>query len=88
MKFIVDGAVKGCVGLVGMEGLLRNEADEVKISFSKPIGVTDSLTAEILAVKEAFKVFTASKWKENHSLLIESGVSNVVKWVLNSKLMP
>ncbi|EOY31092.1 Uncharacterized protein TCM_038099 [Theobroma cacao] len=35
MNFNVDGATKGCPRLAGIEGLLRNAAGEVKISFLK-----------------------------------------------------
>ncbi|EOY24057.1 Uncharacterized protein TCM_015759 [Theobroma cacao] len=67
---------------------LRDSNGEVKILFSKHIDTTDSNEAEILAVREAFLIFMASQWKDNHRLLIESDSANVVKWINNANTAP
>ncbi|EOY00968.1 Uncharacterized protein TCM_010873 [Theobroma cacao] len=72
LKFNVDGATQGCLGPAGIGGLLRNCKREVKIIFSKHISEADSNLAEYRAVREAFAIFVASKWKEDYSLLIEN----------------
>ncbi|EOY23054.1 Uncharacterized protein TCM_015057 [Theobroma cacao] len=81
MKFNVDGAARGCPRPTGIGGILRDHRGEVKIIFSKPISETDSNFAEMMAIKEAFLIFSVSRWKNNHKLLIESDSSNAVKWI-------
>ncbi|XVE51086.1 hypothetical protein DITRI_Ditri02bG0010500 [Diplodiscus trichospermus] len=44
-------------------------------------GVTDSNTAKILAIREAFILFYSSPWSMSHKIIIESDSSNAVKWV-------
>ncbi|EOY17318.1 Uncharacterized protein TCM_036481 [Theobroma cacao] len=88
MKFNIDGLAKGCLGPTGIGGIIRNESGEVKINFSKPIGMDDSSQVEIMAVKEVILIFFTSKWKESHLLIIESDASNVVNWVNNGSQVP
>lgn len=53
--------------------------------FSKFIGVADVNTVEVLAIKEAFKIFGASRWERSHSLIVKSDSSNAVSWFYNLK---
>ncbi|EOY15851.1 Uncharacterized protein TCM_034797, partial [Theobroma cacao] len=62
MKFNVDGAASGSTNEAGIGGLLRNSKGEVRMMFSKSIGVGDSNLAEVLTIQEAFAMFLASKW--------------------------
>ncbi|XVF31120.1 hypothetical protein REPUB_Repub16aG0118300 [Reevesia pubescens] len=61
LKFNVDGYSKGNLGPAGVGGVLRDEEGSVKILFSKAVGVVDSITTEILAIKEAFLIFFCVK---------------------------
>ena len=61
--------------------MLRDDFENVKIVFSKAVGIIDSNLVELLAVRETFIVFAVSKWAKTHSLLIESDSSNVVNWI-------
>lgn len=62
--------------------VLRDPSGEVKITFSKPVGVADSNLAEVWAVKEALTIFLASRWKDEFCLIIESDSLNAVKWIV------
>ncbi|EOY07078.1 Uncharacterized protein TCM_021598 [Theobroma cacao] len=81
MKFNVDEATKGSPGESGIGGVMRDEHGHIKIMFSKSIGVGDANLAEIIAIREAFILFIASKWGQTKSLIIERDSSNAVKWV-------
>lgn len=52
--------------------MLKDDKGVVKILFSISIGIFEANTAEMMAIKEAFKLFGASKWVESHSLIVES----------------
>ncbi|XVE81888.1 hypothetical protein DITRI_Ditri15bG0102200 [Diplodiscus trichospermus] len=88
MKFNVDGASAGNPGMRGIGGVLRDNFSVVKIVFSKHIGVSDSSTAEILAVREAIVLFSQSQWVQTHRLIKESDSLNTVKWLKNPVLTP
>ncbi|OMP02587.1 hypothetical protein CCACVL1_02751 [Corchorus capsularis] len=75
-------------GEAGIGGVLRNHDGEVLISFSKYVGVVDSNEAEVLAVREAFLIFSASSWANLNPVVIESDSSNTVKWVQNPSFAP
>ncbi|EOY00033.1 Uncharacterized protein TCM_009399 [Theobroma cacao] len=42
----------------------------------------------MMAVREAFLIFSSSIWKDNHKLLIDSDSSNVVKWTIHPDMAP
>ena len=88
MKFNVDGSARGKPGAVGIGGVLRDCNAAVKMIFSKSIGVVDSNMAELLVVREALKMFTASQWAPSHRLVIESDSSNVVNRMRNPNGAP
>ncbi|GJR18776.1 putative ribonuclease H-like domain-containing protein [Tanacetum coccineum] len=56
LKFNVDGSAKGKPGLASIDGLLRNSEGVVVALFSIPFGVMDSNVAEVLSIKEAYKM--------------------------------
>ena len=82
LKFNVDGSSKGKPGPAGIGGVLRDCSGKVKVIFSKAIGLADSNVAELLAVREALRIFLSSKWVSSHRLIIENDSSNVVECVL------
>ncbi|MBA0789901.1 hypothetical protein Gohar_014581 [Gossypium harknessii] len=45
----------------GIHGILRNHLGSSLVIFSKAIGVVDPVLAETIAIKEALKIFYASK---------------------------
>ncbi|XVF25055.1 hypothetical protein REPUB_Repub13aG0180900 [Reevesia pubescens] len=51
-------------------------------------GQSDATLAELLAVKEAFLLFAASKWANSHELLLEYDNYNVVKWIISPAFVP
>ncbi|XVF54250.1 hypothetical protein PTKIN_Ptkin05aG0165200 [Pterospermum kingtungense] len=60
LKFNIDGAASGQPGPAGIGGILRDCNANIKMRFSKSIGIVDSSLAEVLAVKEAFLLFSSS----------------------------
>ncbi|XVF21465.1 hypothetical protein REPUB_Repub12eG0092500 [Reevesia pubescens] len=72
--------LKGIFGPAGIGRVLRDEEGQVKLFFSKPIGCVDSTVAEVLAMKEAFLLFAASRWVSSHKLWVESDCKNEVEW--------
>ncbi|KAH1040261.1 hypothetical protein J1N35_042004 [Gossypium stocksii] len=50
LKFNIDGAASGRDGLAGIGGVLINELGEVLMSFSRAVGESYSITAELLAI--------------------------------------
>ncbi|EOY03714.1 Uncharacterized protein TCM_018827 [Theobroma cacao] len=79
MKFNVDGVAQGCPGDAGIGGVMHDDKGQIKVLFSKSIGIGDSNLAEVKAIREAFLIFSASRWAIFHSLVIESDSQNVVK---------
>ncbi|EOY05119.1 Uncharacterized protein TCM_020207 [Theobroma cacao] len=71
MKFNVDGAANASMGEAGIGGVQRNSRGEIRMMFSKSIGVGDSSLAEVLAIREAFVMFIASQRGDSHMLLVE-----------------
>lgn len=88
MKFNANESTKSCLNLARIGGIMRNEAKELKISFSKLIGTINSSKAKIMVVKEALLIYSASRWKDNHHLIIKIDASNIVNWVKNRALVP
>ncbi|EOY31584.1 Uncharacterized protein TCM_038526 [Theobroma cacao] len=39
------------------------------------------LRTELLAIKEAFTLFVASKWVTSHGFMVESDLANAILWV-------
>ncbi|KAG8487731.1 hypothetical protein CXB51_018526 [Gossypium anomalum] len=61
LKFNVNASVLGSYGSAGIDGILRNHLGPSLVIFSKAIGVVDPVLAETIAIKEALKIFYASK---------------------------
>ncbi|XVE50304.1 hypothetical protein DITRI_Ditri01bG0151200 [Diplodiscus trichospermus] len=76
------------IGHAGIGGILRDHGGYEKLRFSKCIGVEDSNVAELLANREAFMMFLASRWNLNKAIIIENDSTNVVKWILNPNTAP
>ncbi|EOY20380.1 Uncharacterized protein TCM_046263 [Theobroma cacao] len=87
LKFNVDGAAKDCPGLVGLGGMLRDCSRNVKLLFSKSLGIDDSNLSEIMTMKDAFVFFFATfSWASSHSLIIELNSMSAVKWCNNLEI--
>ncbi|XVF42703.1 hypothetical protein PTKIN_Ptkin01aG0385500 [Pterospermum kingtungense] len=71
LKFNVDGSSLGNPGPSSIGGLLRDHLGKLLITFSKPIGVSDSNMAEVMAVREAMLLFVTSRWVVDHALILE-----------------
>ncbi|XVF77633.1 hypothetical protein PTKIN_Ptkin14bG0062000 [Pterospermum kingtungense] len=72
----------------GIGGILRVCNSNIRIVFSKSIGVADSNLAERFAAFEAFKLFISSLWVSTHKLLLESDSTNAVMWISNPSSAP
>lgn len=80
LKFNIDGAARGKLGSVGIDGVLRDSNGLVLMLFSKHVGVMDSNESEVLPILEALHVFYAH--------IVESDSMIVVAWVLFSVAYP
>ena len=69
LKFNVDRAAKGKPGPIGIGGVLRNHDGLTLLSFSSYIAVIESNEAEILAIREAQRLYKVSF---HHPLIVES----------------
>ncbi|EOY19888.1 Uncharacterized protein TCM_045274 [Theobroma cacao] len=58
----MDGSARGSSGLARIGGVLRIEEGSVMVIFFKAVGCINASMVEILAIKEAFKIYGASKW--------------------------
>ncbi|KAK6289370.1 hypothetical protein POUND7_000911 [Theobroma cacao] len=93
IKFNIDSASRGNPRESSIGGVLKDDEEAIKIMFTKPIGVNEVNMTEVLAIREAFKLFSTSKWVMNWSFLIESDLNNVIreafklfntsKWAIN-----
>ncbi|KAK9287494.1 hypothetical protein L1049_015915 [Liquidambar formosana] len=81
LKFNVDGSARGKPGPGGSGGVLRDESGVVLCFFSCPAGVIDSNLAELLAVREALRIFCSSSWVGIKNLIIESDSALIVSWI-------
>ena len=69
LKFNVDAAAKGKLGLAGIGGVLRNHKGEVIYMFFEHVGIKDSNEVEVLAILEALRICHSS-YQQN--LIVES----------------
>ncbi|KAK8562613.1 hypothetical protein V6N12_010687 [Hibiscus sabdariffa] len=56
LKFNVDAAVKWSFGEAGISGILRDHCGKALIRFSKSIGMSDPIGAELVAIHEACQI--------------------------------
>ncbi|TYG84611.1 hypothetical protein ES288_D01G262900v1 [Gossypium darwinii] len=63
-----------CPGLIG--GILRDNEGRTLLIFSRSMGLTDPMLAEVIVLKETICVFTASKWLGKNKLIVESNCNN------------
>lgn len=81
LKFNVDGATKGKLGLAHIVGVLRNHKGEVLYMFSKHVEIKDSNEVDVLAILEALRIYRSSY---HQSLTVESDSShstNAIAWM-------
>ncbi|KAL4271451.1 hypothetical protein GQ457_13G003200 [Hibiscus cannabinus] len=72
----------------GYMGLLRNAANASLIIFSKPVGVTDATSAELLALKQVCTLFSKSKWSKSFKQILEIDCSMIIDWLNRPSLAP
>ncbi|KAK8562120.1 hypothetical protein V6N12_049169 [Hibiscus sabdariffa] len=71
----------GSYGNAGIGGLLRDERARICMQFSKSIGVTDPTSAELRSILEACALYSSSRWRRSHSLIIETDSLLATKWI-------
>ncbi|KAK8977405.1 hypothetical protein V6N11_034450 [Hibiscus sabdariffa] len=88
VKFNTNRAVRGSFGKASIGGILSDNSGKVLLKFSKSIGVADSTSAELLAIKEALVVFMSTGLVETFHLQVESDCSNDVSWLCYPSTTP
>ncbi|XVF30358.1 hypothetical protein REPUB_Repub16aG0050400 [Reevesia pubescens] len=88
VKFNVDGFALGNPGPAGIGGVLCNDAGDILLMFSKPIGIEDSNIVEFLAVVEAFSIFAESCRASSLGLIVESDSLVTVNWINSPQAIP
>ena len=78
LKLNVDGCSRGNPGQSGIGGVFRDENGVISVMFSGPIGVGDSLRAEIFAVMEGVR---KAKELNIKKLIIEGDSEVVIGWL-------
>ncbi|XVF20345.1 hypothetical protein REPUB_Repub11eG0190200 [Reevesia pubescens] len=53
--------------------------------YSGPIGIQDSNTAKLVAIKTALEIFVQTEWKNSCNLIIESDSIIAVKWCIKEE---
>ncbi|EOX94177.1 Uncharacterized protein TCM_003565 [Theobroma cacao] len=85
---MIFGKSKGYAGVNSYRGVFIDELGAIKVLFSKAIEIAYVNTIEVLVIREAFKIFRASRWVRSHALIVESDSSNAVSWFHNPKKAP
>ncbi|KAK8503991.1 hypothetical protein V6N11_047740 [Hibiscus sabdariffa] len=67
-------------GPLGVGEVLRDHSGNVLLKFSNSIGFADPASAELLAIKKALSLFTASGLAADVNLQVETDCNNVVAW--------
>ncbi|KAK6271152.1 hypothetical protein POUND7_008250 [Theobroma cacao] len=88
VKFNINGASVGDPRGAGIGEILRNYKGDTLMHFSNFVGVCDANYIEVLAIKEAFILFTKILRQSNFNLWVESDSMNVVIWVKNPAKTP
>ncbi|KAL4351272.1 hypothetical protein GQ457_06G023470 [Hibiscus cannabinus] len=85
--YCVSG-VQRCVGKAGIGGVLRDYSSKTLMYFPKSAGVVDVLSAEILALVEAMKLFGESKWVDKFKVVFECDSKLIIDWILRPHIAP
>ncbi|KAK3190292.1 hypothetical protein Dsin_029853 [Dipteronia sinensis] len=81
LVFIVDGSAKGYPGLAGIGVVLRDANGKILCLFSSPVGLADSILAEVLAIHRACTVIYSSMFFKDRNITILSDSRSVVSWI-------
>ena len=81
LKFNVDGSVMGKPGPAGIGGVLRDENGKVLCLFSVHMGILDSNTTELLAIKKAIELISENQNLFGRDIAIVSDSKVAVSWV-------
>ncbi|KAK2645440.1 hypothetical protein Ddye_020635 [Dipteronia dyeriana] len=81
LKFNVDGSSKGNPGSVGIGGVLGDSKGAVICMFSQFVGIFDSNTAKIMAIKRVMKLCFSISSLENQYIVIVNDSKSTVAWI-------
>ncbi|KAK3200760.1 hypothetical protein Dsin_024175 [Dipteronia sinensis] len=81
LKFNVDGSARGCPGMAGMGGVLRNHCGRVLGLFSIHVGIQDSNSAEILAIHKACELCVTNPVFQSVEVIIVSDSMVAILWI-------
>ncbi|KAK3231468.1 hypothetical protein Dsin_003349 [Dipteronia sinensis] len=84
LKFNVDGAARGSMGKAGIGGVLRDHTGRVLCTFSKFIGNTDAITAEMQAIATACDISASKPELEGKRIVFVSDSQTAVSWINSS----
>ncbi|KAK8594160.1 hypothetical protein V6N13_125969 [Hibiscus sabdariffa] len=88
VKFNTDGTVEGSYGEAGIGGCLRDDNSKTLLYFSMSVGVNNVVSTEILAIKEALRLYNSLKGSHSYTVVIESDNQSVVGWLQHPHLAP
>ncbi|KAK3218039.1 hypothetical protein Dsin_012009 [Dipteronia sinensis] len=81
LKFNVDGSSKGNSGPAVIGWVLRDSKSKVLYLFSQSVGIMDSNSAEILAIKRAVELCFSQQGLHHRNVIIISDSKSAVSWV-------
>ncbi|KAK3226757.1 hypothetical protein Dsin_006619 [Dipteronia sinensis] len=80
-KFNVDGSARGSPGMASIGGVLRDSKGKVVCLFSLGVGITDSNSVEILAIKKAVELCQSSPLLRGRAISIVIDSKVAVSWI-------
>ena len=83
LKFNIDGSVKVKLGSSGIGGVLRDSNGKVLCLFSFHLGILDSNTVELCAIKKAMELIAANSNLNDRDIMVVSDSKVAVSWVNN-----
>ncbi|KAK3172175.1 hypothetical protein Dsin_033156 [Dipteronia sinensis] len=81
LVFIVDGSAKGNSGLAGIGVVLRDANGKILCLLPSPVGLADSILAEVLAIHRACTLIYSSMFFKDRNITILSDSRSVVSWI-------
>ncbi|KAK3231069.1 hypothetical protein Dsin_002950 [Dipteronia sinensis] len=84
MEFNVDGEARGSTGQSGIGGVLRDHTGRVLCIFSKFIGNTDAITAEMQAIATSCDISAFKPELEGKRIVFVSDSQTAVSWINSS----
>ncbi|KAK8476260.1 hypothetical protein V6N11_030992 [Hibiscus sabdariffa] len=88
VKFNTDGAIEGSYGEARIEGYLRDKNSKTLLYFSMSAGVNNIVSTEILAIKEALRLYNYVKGSHSYTVVFDCDNQSVVGWLQHPHLAP